>query len=265
MAKAKLNNPAGRLVRHMEKAVEVGQRDRGQILALRGWSLVFDVQEDDAPLTIRRLGELFGLFHESRSAIMKLDIDHEHYLAWIEPVSKPFLEIGLNQPIRSFLSGFNGQSRGLMNICADQLSKAGLEPLVDEGKIESLRLQLSNVREDITEAEITDELRVYLLRHLEIIDRALNDYLLHGYRALDYGLESSVGHEVLNRQVVYVHKSSKWRDAVLGLLGAYVLLMDVPYAHQPLLDDIREILPDFVQAEETDDPPTTVIDGEDSP
>ncbi len=185
------NNPAERLL-SLYRAGKAG--DRPGKIAKVVWAELLDVPEADLPLLLKKIGQVAGIAHDVREQVRRLKgLNPENLITWIPKTLGPFEAFNLGSHFNHFLGPVDENVLSLLQICADALSQQLPEPNVNREQLKELRSQLAEFVTSLSQLNLPDEPKAFLLKHVAIIDNALIDYQLQGFESLTAGLERGNG------------------------------------------------------------------------
>lgn len=210
------DNGARRLLDILEKAQEVGH-----LAPLHGWATVFGITEKEGPVVnedeefevARRLVQLHQLVIDVEVQLRSIEgLEIELYLEpfpRIRSVIKPsMLNSGqLGSPMKLISSS----DITVLKFCATELSKHYAEPVVDEQLLLELRSQIDSLFDEVRASSLPKELKEFLLKHLETVRRAIQEYRIRGVERLKEALEQLAGSVMVNENLL---KASKESEAV---------------------------------------------------
>lgn len=184
---ARTNNPAGRLHELLVAARAVSPQKGMKAI----WMEVLEA-DGDATL-LRRLGQVYTLPGDIRSQVKAHPEENEELL--LRPLVK--VEAGLQLPF-----GAKGQQlrqtvddAALIGLewTSERLSQVRGEPAVAEDDLKQLQVLVQELFEEVLRAEIDDELRTFLLRHLQTMEAAIEEVRICGVSAIRDVVEATVG------------------------------------------------------------------------
>ena len=111
-------------------------------------------------------------------------------------------------------------------------------------KLLELLKEVRDLIEEVSRSQLDQYLKEYILHHLYLIDRSIEDYRFQGIAALRSGLEASVGAMVLNQPTFDEAKKSSVGKKFMRILGTYVLIMSAVQSTAKLVQAVTKLLPD---------------------
>ncbi|MGN6627768.1 MAG: hypothetical protein ACTHLN_14205 [Tepidisphaeraceae bacterium] len=233
------NNPAERLLGLYQTAIS---QNLGTMVAKTVWAQLLDVPENDLPLLLKKIGQVAGLAHDVREQVKELKgLNPANLVTWIPKLLQPFKAYNLDSHFIHFLKPIDENVVSLLQICSDALSEQTPEPTVNRQQLKKLRGDLAEFVKSLSNINLPDDARAFLMKHVAIIDNALIDYQLQGFDSLTAGLERIVGHAVLNRK-----KIDKWSQEspepfrkVRVLIAIYISIVAATQSTKKLLEDLH--------------------------
>lgn len=196
---SKSNNPASRLYELLKNA-----RGMGQDKPIREvWATVAGISPSDYPRVLRFVADLIILSQEAKGAIENLEnVDHDIYLSPFKNVEQALARINLDDRWESFSRYLDEPTMVSLSFCADTLSRSSSNGLIPNEELDSLLLDIEQVLEQIINLELPDELRMFLVEHLEQMRAAVLSYRIFGNEGLRRALESVLGATILNQEAI---------------------------------------------------------------
>lgn len=184
------NNPAGRLHALLTEA----KKHPGQPKAREVWAKVFKLEPNNVPEVLRSIAELSHLPEEIAERIRSLkDLDQELHLGWLPKLTKVFSHLNLEAEWSWFSERIDATVLLGIEYCSDRLSRTHPEPELPESELSALRQQVHSLIESTINSELATDLKDYTLRHLRAVERALQEYAIHGAGPLMSAYEQSMG------------------------------------------------------------------------
>ncbi|MFI9638240.1 hypothetical protein ACIHAX_36695 [Nocardia sp. NPDC051929] len=196
------NNPAHRLAMILQNAL--GQpADRPIIQTLKN---VLGCSTDS---------EFFPLYGELRSlpehieGLIRQHISEEHHsfqdlLSWRANIENALTAtLSLGKPSHTMTACYGPPDIQGLRICGGLLSQAGVEGRVDADTLTELRTRVQELYDLMQEeSEIPADLRSFVCDQLDVIRRALREFIIYGPEALDAALTQIAGAMVRNQHLV---------------------------------------------------------------
>jgi hypothetical protein len=88
-----------------------------------------------------------------------------------------------------------------LRICDDLLAREKPEHTISERQMEKLQREVRGLFDAIRAAQLDDNVKQYMFRHLELIDRALQEWRFRGAEPLHQAVEGVVGSLVLHQEM----------------------------------------------------------------
>ncbi len=245
------NNPAGRL--HEILRAMLGQNKNPQQSAYDGFRQILCPTELRADVVVPRIVRVLEL-----PSIVKLkieaipDILQGQYISWIPPVQQHFNTRNFDQNFDYFVAKVDTNMLSLVAFCDQLLSSHAPEPTVAQATIDRMRAYLEVFAREVRDAELDEHLREYLLHYIDLIDRALIDYRIMGFEAINEGIVQAGGMLATQKasadRVMGTQFSSKFVVAFLGLAS---VCSGYPGA-KLMISDMSLLLPAFAEQAEVE-------------
>jgi hypothetical protein len=186
-------NSATRLARFLNRLLEVERN----VITKQALIQILDVA-GDAELA-REFGFILALPDQVAREIERFaDPEHEDVsvlLQWEAPVKRALDQCwAFTSSVQGPQSHFSKADIVALQACSPILSRAQLEPRIEQEALDDLRQSVDELYEEIVDATaLPPKLLSFLLDQLDLIRRALREYAIRGAQALNEALDQSVG------------------------------------------------------------------------
>ncbi|MEE9423993.1 MAG: hypothetical protein V3V18_03320 [Methylococcales bacterium] len=188
-----MQNSAERLL----KILQEGENHDNGKSCRQVWQELLRVQNDDEALLISRLGKTMLLPYEIALIIDEhFPEERETHKYWINRVSTAFKQQNLDQKWETFNKIIDQHTISYLRISANLLSVLTGSSDLGEDKLSDLRESINNLLVDVRDSDITANAKVYLLRSLQRILIALDEYEISGSMPIIDAIEMTYGHAV---------------------------------------------------------------------
>lgn len=188
-----LDNPAGRLYALLEEA-DVPPKGNDSTPVRHRWADVLGIHRNDLPTLLARLSEVMALPSQVRAAIESVpEEDKERFLEPIPKIEQAFAKLNLAQQWKQFAEPITQNVMTGLSFCDWLLSKSSPEPVIGDEQRERIHEEIRDLRDDVRANEEDDDLRRFLLRHLNAMDEALHEYKLSGAPPVEEAIHAAVG------------------------------------------------------------------------
>ncbi|MBE1485589.1 hypothetical protein [Plantactinospora soyae] len=211
-----LNNPAGRLLWMLEEANKQLEQP-----AVRVWADIFDVDPTDMAGLMRGIADVAATAADVRTQINALSDDPQIFLMHygeVERTVAKFPYMG-NNHMNWFLSDFRDTGRYCLIHCSTLLTRRQPEPRLVDETIQNLVNEIHSILRAVEHHENLDsELKAFLLRHLLVLKRALEDFHLFGSKPVEQALDEAVGAIGRKPHLVERMRQNNYVSAFIALL-----------------------------------------------
>jgi hypothetical protein len=230
------NNPAGRLLDILSEARLKKETTRVRTV----WSEVFEIDDNDTGELLRMIAGVIDLIHDTKSSIDRVsNIDHDLY-------KRPFLKIERSLSRMNFDSQWKACKDDLddstllgLRFCADQLERASAFTAASEIDLKEIIEDLAGLSEKVYGSDITDELKLLLIKNLEDVRRAILAYRITGLDGIDYQVERSLGSIILHKGEILKSRSDQ---EAKGVWDSYFRVLDKLHKIVSVARDTKELV-----------------------
>jgi len=107
----------------------------------------------------------------------------------------------LDSSWREHIDPIPEEALGSLETCSDALSRHYNEKSINETQLKELHTDVQGLLTDVIAAEIAPGLKEYMLKHLDMIERAIQDYQFLGAEPLATAFESAMGSVFISKKV----------------------------------------------------------------
>jgi hypothetical protein len=187
------DNPAARLLSVLQegKAIPPNTPCRNawiQILKTGG----------NAPLLMSRLGKVMELPQETIQA-MKDSFPHRAgiWTHWDAQVNTAFSKQNLHGEWNSFIAHIDSHTITYLQMSADLLEERSTTKTIADEKLSELRETLEQLYTETMKADIDEDIKKYLVRHLRKLLVCIDEYRITGALPVLESVEATLGHAYL--------------------------------------------------------------------
>jgi len=230
------DNPASRLysILSRAKATNAG-------IVSEGYAQVFGLDAKDFGQLLRKLGLMSGEADKVARILKELGETrpHELYLESLPYIKKNFEIVHFAQQWQQFKGpNFRDVDLKTLLFCADRLSQRRPEKTLASEVLQKLLDGVTELYEEVSEADVEQELKAVLLDQLQKIRQAINDYAVRGIDGLReaaadalltaIGNRASLQHEAerfrQQRESPYENTNEKFKNPILDYNSFIVTL-----------------------------------------
>ncbi|UCE58975.1 MAG: hypothetical protein JSU63_16220 [Phycisphaerales bacterium] len=234
------SNPAGRL-----RAILLAGKEEDRALpAEQIWARLLKVKEDDHATLLNRLGHVLALPSQIERGLAQIPgIEKERYLNWVPKVKQSFSNLNLAQNWAAFINPIDDAVMDGLGTCSDQLRRVQTSPTVEENQLEEILESAKALFDEVMASTIDQPVRQYLLKHLEAVTRAVEEYQIQGAEVLRAAV-----HELIGSIVAQPEFYSKTRETETGtkfwdFMGRIAIVVGITSGVVALADKVVGLLP----------------------
>jgi len=188
------DNPAGRLLLILQKSQKIDPAKKMR----EAWAEIFEVDSDNTSEILRNLGLLHQLPSEIRNQVYSIDgEDHDLYLDKISRVENALSNINLKARWKNFKETIDEATLTELKFCSKLLSKKSEFRTIDKKDREDLLKRIQDLKNEMSDFNINEDLRRAIFDKLSEIERAIFDYRLTGGVLIKKEVESALANVVV--------------------------------------------------------------------
>jgi hypothetical protein len=237
-------NPAGRLLYFLQRADEATKSKNGELRQpVNFWRHVLVVAGEEESAVYIQYGRLVELIEQSQKAITTEKLPPHLYLGWVGTVRKVVAHsIGPGANIASQFQTIDQSVWSLLAVCDDQLTRMGAIPRISFSTMREMREEVSELSLRVEQSALDASLKKFLLKHLQIVDRAVAEAPFRGEEALVDGLAQSVGLARTEPKQAEEAVETPEGNAVFDFLGKYLIVVSSVASTLGLLEGGKSVI-----------------------
>ena len=210
------DNPAARLLAILEE----GNRRKPEERCEKIWADLLGTGNNKS-LLMSRLGKVMSLPGEIIEVLERefpnQGDSHRH---WSNQVNKGFMEQNLHAKWESFRSCIDQHTLNYLKLTADLLQGKTNSTLLEPATIEEVRENINSVLSEVVESELSDDVRTYLVRALQRILVAIDEYRITGATPILEAMEVTLGHAFSDPEYRTALLETEMGQTVVNVLSA---------------------------------------------
>lgn len=188
------NNPAGRLHLILQRAQSLG--DKLTESSIKVWPQVL-LCADDTPrdvlfARIARVQELPHIVSVQIHKVPDLEAIDDH-VCWVADLTKSLRRNNFDEAMQNFINGATEGNMAWIRLCDRVLQKHFPEPTLTKQELAALRNAAQQLVSEINQSSLDEQLKEYMLYHLDLVGRAIDDYRVVGVESFVRTTESIIG------------------------------------------------------------------------
>ncbi|EOU1646415.1 hypothetical protein OQL12_002143 [Clostridium perfringens] len=193
------NNPLKRLYNILTELCKCKSID-----ANKGFSEIFNLDEEDKYSILICYADLFKLCDESKELIKKCPVNNEKFITPIDKAIYALSIIDFNHPsgLRDFRQCLNNTVMTSLDLGAEMLTFQINEPTIDDNSLKQIYEDLNNLKTFIIDNEINIDLKDILITDLNNMIYTIDRYKLFGVSGIKAELSKSLGNILINKDLV---------------------------------------------------------------
>lgn len=193
------------------------------------WAKLFGISEDQTGQIIRRVATLIEAVSIIERQVRDIpDQDHESLLEWLPEVEGAFASFSLDRAWHVFSDKITEATLRALRICAGILSRKYPESSLNFEGLNKLRDEVFEFHAHVVEADLSANLREYILKHLDLIDRAIVESMIMGPCSVEAAIKQTIGEVFLDGAKMYSQcQNSDEGKRLWEMLGRFATMVGV--------------------------------------
>lgn len=235
------NNAAGRLLLLLRKAKSINEKG---LRTRDGWAKLFRIPPDDTAQLYHKVSKLWAIPQVVKRQVEQLpDINPRAYLTWISLLDQAIKGQTLDGQWQQLTALITNDALNSLEVCSDKLRQHNPEALLNSEQLTKIHTDVQDLMNDVAEGDIDDDIKAFILKHLDIIDRSIRDYAIDGSEAIRTAAMATVGAVVVQKDVYEKSKDTKLGDRFWKVLGRLLVLLSVTHTMLQLGNIGVDLLP----------------------
>ena len=211
------DNPADRLL-HILKA---GKQLHASYNCRKAWCQLLDVDDiNDHSLLMSRLGKVMALPDGIVTMLDSHDgIEPEVYQHWVTKLDAGFTNQSLTGTWESFIKYIDSHTMASLALTSTLLKVTSKRTLIDEESLKETTAKLNSLLSEVADSELEDGVKLYVVKSLQKIITALNEYKITGSAPILETIEASFGHAIVDEKFRESMNSSETGRKVWDILA----------------------------------------------
>ncbi len=238
------DNPAARLSAILEYGIN---QDRGK-KCRDVWAVILKTGKNDS-LLMSRIGKVMALPEEIYEKI-NFSIQPEPYDYWSNKVNTAFKVQNINGVWSTFIDHIDIHTINYLKSCSDILQLHLKFDLIDENKLSEIKKSITDVINDVTidiDKDIDDEIKKYLVRTLQRIIVAIDEYMISGATPIMEAVEIAYGHAFIDNKYRNIVSKTEIGKKFISILNFTASAVTLALGYPQLSEGINQFLIDFIE------------------
>lgn len=217
------DNPAARLL----SIIEQGKTIDANFGCRQAWERILNVSNNN-PMLMSRLGKAMELTELTISALREFFPQQGNTWGhWESQVNSAFMTQNLNSHWSTFISNIDSHSITYLRMASDLLNAKSNTKILIDADIDSVKIQLNDLCDEIIASTLDDEVRKYLSRYIRKIIVAIDEYRITGALPLLEAVETTIGHAHLHSEYKSFLTDTELGRRLLETLGSMANVVTV--------------------------------------
>jgi hypothetical protein len=232
-------NPAERLLKILVEGKNFDNKKKCRDV----WGSLLKVSPANDALLMARLGKTMELPLEVEATIEEhVPGEKETQAYWIKRVSAAFKQQNLEQPWETFNKYIDEHTISYLRMASKLLGVLSNGASLTDEKIDEIRESISDLLSDVRGSDIAPEAKGFLVRSLQRILLALDEYHISGSMPILTAVESTFGHVVINPEFRQAVTESSLSDKIWNTLSVVASAVTVMSGVPQIAADISNVI-----------------------
>ena len=245
------NNPAGRLHLILQRAQSLAKTASGS--SMNVWPQVLlcagDTPRDLLFARIARVQELPNTVNIQMHKVPDLEAIDD-YVCWVADLTDSLRRNNFDESLGNFISAASEANMAWIRQCDRVLQQHFPEPELTKEELKTLRNAAQQLVSEINQSSLDEQLKEYMLYHLDLVDRAIDDYHIVGIESFVRKTESIIGAMVcrsdLTQEATQSQSGERFKQVVgtcFSFAGKYSVVRPLLLDAVKLLGEGKNLLP----------------------
>ncbi len=245
------NNSAGRLHLILDRARSMESKLSDPAITV--WPQVLlcasDTPRDLLFARVARVQELPNTVNIQMHKVPDLEAVDD-YVCWVADLTNALRRNNFDEPLKNFINVANEANMALIRLCDRVLQQHFPEPTLTKQELKALRDAAQQLVSEINQSGLDEQLKEYMLYHLDLVDRAIDDYHVVGIESFVRTTESIIGAMVcrsdLTQEATQSQSGERFKQVVgtcFSFAGKYAVVRPLLLDAVKLLGEGKNLLP----------------------
>lgn len=222
-----LSLPRDNAATRLFNLLSAGKKISQTTICREAWRTILHTGDDEA-LLMTRLGQAMSLAPAAREAMLR------HYPNqpamwnhWFAQVTSAFTQQQLAAQWSSFINVIDQHSMAYLEMNADMLGTR--EPIspIKQDTTSDLQEKLAALKSDLLASDLPESAKISVLRHVERLIRALDEYAITGAVPILDAVDSAVGHVMRDSEYRSTLQSTNVGEQFINILSVVANVVTV--------------------------------------
>lgn len=218
--------------------LSAGKKIAPSTICRDAWRRILNTGDDEA-LLMTRLGQTMSLAPAAREAMQR------HYPNqptmwnhWFTQVTSAFVQQQLAGQWASFINIIDQYSMAYLEMNADMLGTREPISSIPPSTTSDLQEKLAGFKRDLLASDLPESAKISVLRHIERLIRALDEYAITGAVPILDAVDSAIGHVMRDPEYRSTLKSSSVGEKFISILSVVANAVTVAQGLSQLSDAV---------------------------
>ncbi len=232
------DNPAARLHSLLDEALKM----RGKNKVWHVWAGLLGVDTNDFGTAVGEIAKVYALPAQIRHEIAQLSGDPDTYLEHFDNIESQLFTVPLQNNWSSVVSNLKTEAMFGLKVCAERLHNERPQRTLGDEQLTEIEERTHSLFEFVDGADLPDELRQFILRHLHAVEVALRRVRISGLDDLNAAFLQAVGEWAVRPDLAEAVADTKDGKRITGYLRDVMVWIGVINATPELTEKAQAAL-----------------------
>jgi hypothetical protein len=222
-----LSLPRDNAATRLFELLSAGKRINATTVCREAWRTILRTGEDEA-LLMTRLGQAMSLAPAAREAMLRhYPNQSAMWNHWFAQVTAAFIQQQLAGQWATFINVIDQHSMTYLEMNAEMLGTREPISILEQTTTSDLQDKLSALKSDLLASDLPESAKIAVLRHVERLIRALDEYSITGAVPILDAVDSAVGHVMRDSQYRSALQSTSVGEQFISILSVVANVVTV--------------------------------------
>lgn len=201
-----MENPAYKLHSLLKEAYEKSQTRFGSAANYKNvWCDVFGIELDDTSALLTSLNSMINLWASTKEYIQNNEmLNDETNIKFLDKIEKAISNMNFEGNMSHFETNMDNETLTALWYMAKNISLVYKfnNQIIDEDEIETLIAEIDSLTENIIDSSLPEEVRLLLLKNLNLIRESLFTYKISGRDGMLEAFDQTIGSVFRNHKIL---------------------------------------------------------------
>jgi len=210
------------------------------------WSAVFGIDEEDTSSLLKSMISMINLLNSTKEYVIHDTMSYDDTdVLFLNRIENAISYMDFEGNMSHFSRSIDQETLTALRYMGKNINyvyKFSDQPIIIEEEIKDLIDEVENLIDSITDSVLKDEVKILLLKNLNIIRESLFTYRISGAEAMKAALEQTIGSLFINNEIIVSVEQSEEVSRTFKVIDKLNTILSTGVAAKDLIGSISKLL-----------------------